>query len=450
MTKVAVDRIESQQDGLRFGDPIGCHYHWIEPDAVDAYGDTVRRVGSKVEPAAEAFERTASLSEDVFSGEAADMLRTRAGHRHEESVGVRDDLRGLGRAINAYSDVLRRHRDGPRAAARLRRVGRPRGPRPPHLAAGRDPPRRRPAEGGRRVGARLEGLPAVLRRQDRAARRPPVATRELVKALADHADVHPDKDGAKAVAAHHRRVEFGELRREAAEEAMEAVQAGDAAEAARHTVEVLKRREQAALGDLEELVLAERPPAEIQAQAEKVAALHRELTEARVDAREAEAVAEREQAQANRAARDLEDGRGRPPPDRRPARRPQGPARLGAAAGRCAAPPSVLGLDLEARHRVVAHRAAGQPPRVAQQRRTRTRTGRPAASSDTVVRSASVRAEVGRTSSSPVRPSRRRTSISAACTGIATSERPRRWSSASRPSATASATSIAETGSTRP
>jgi predicted nucleic acid-binding Zn-ribbon protein len=102
-------------------------------------------------------------------------------------------------------------------------------------------------------------------------------------------------------------VRFGELRREAAEEAMEAVQADDRADAAQRTVDGLKRREQSAFDDLEELVLAERPPAEIQAQADKVAALHRELTEARVEAREAETVADREQAQADRAARTLED-----------------------------------------------------------------------------------------------------------------------------------------------
>ena len=35
MTKVLVDRLETQQDSLRFGDPIGCSYHWLEPDKVD-------------------------------------------------------------------------------------------------------------------------------------------------------------------------------------------------------------------------------------------------------------------------------------------------------------------------------------------------------------------------------------------------------------------------------
>ncbi len=47
-------------------------------------------------------------------------------------------------------------------------------------------------------------------------------------------------------------------------------------------------------------------PEEIAAQTDKVQALHRELVEARVEARDAEVVADREQAQANRAARDLE------------------------------------------------------------------------------------------------------------------------------------------------
>jgi predicted nucleic acid-binding Zn-ribbon protein len=101
-------------------------------------------------------------------------------------------------------------------------------------------------------------------------------------------------------------VSFGELRREAAEEAMEAVQANDRAEAAQRTVDQLKRREQNALDQLEKMVLEERPPEEIQAQATKVQTLHRELAEARVEAHDAEQVADREQAQANRAARNLE------------------------------------------------------------------------------------------------------------------------------------------------
>ena len=307
MTRVAVDRIETQQDGLRFGDPIGCHYRWLEPDEVDTYGDTVRRVATKVELAVDAFERTSTLSEDVFAGEAADTLRERATRRHEESASVRDNLRGLGRAINVYSDVLRRHREG---LEELRAFAASKG------LEVRD----------NRIWPPVETLPGGSTQQQadawevdwkayqacfeakielRDARR--ASTRELIKALADHAGVHPDKDRKKFVAADANKVAFGELRREAAEEAMEAVRADDDAEAARRTVEALRRREQSALGSLEELVIAEAPPEEIQAQAAKVQALHRELVDARVEARDASAVADREQAQANRAARNLED-----------------------------------------------------------------------------------------------------------------------------------------------
>lgn len=306
MTKVLVDKLETQQDALQFGDPIGCGYHWLEPDKVDSYGDSVRRLAAKVELAVDGFERTATLSEEVFAGEAADTLRDRAGRRHEESATVRDNLLGLGRAINAYSDVLRRHREG---LEQLRAFATSRG-----LEVR-----------GNRIWPPVETLPgdATQKQADaweadwkayqecfeikielRDARR--ASTRDLVKALADHAGVHPDKDRAKFVAADANQVKFGELRREAAEEAMEAVEANDRAEAAQRTVDQLKRREQHALDQLERMVLEERPPAEIQAQAGKVQALHREVTEARVEAHEAEQVAEREQAQANRAARNLE------------------------------------------------------------------------------------------------------------------------------------------------
>ena len=303
MTRVVVDRIETQQDPLRFGDPIGCHYHWLEPGEVDSYGDSVRRLAAKVELAVDAFERTSTLSEDVFAGEAADTLRVRATRRLEESAAVRDHLRGLGRAINAYSDVLRRHREG---LEQLR-----------GFAVGKGLEVR-----DHRIWPPVETLPgdATQKQADawesdwkayqacfearielRDARR--AATRDLVKALAEHAGDHPDRDRAKLAAAGAQQVRFGELRREAAEEASEAVQAGDAAEAARGTVDGLRRREQTALGRLEELVLAEAPPQEVQAQAAKVQSLHRELTEARVEMRDAEVVAQREQAQANHAAR---------------------------------------------------------------------------------------------------------------------------------------------------
>ena len=307
MTRVVVDRIEVQQDGLQFGDPIGCGYHWLEPGKVDSYGDSVRRLAAKVELAVDAFERTATLSEEVFAGEAADTLRDRAGARHEESALVRDNLRGLGRAINAYSDVLRQHREG---LEQLRAYAAGRGLEirdnriwpPLETIAGDAPPKELDAW-ERDWKSYRECFETKIELRD--ARR--ASTRELIKALADHAGVHPDKDKQKLVAADAHRVTFGELRREAAEEALEAVQAGDRADAAQRTVDGLKRREQSALGSLEDMVLAERPPAEIQAQADKVAAVHHELTDARVEAREAEAIADREQAQANRAARDLED-----------------------------------------------------------------------------------------------------------------------------------------------
>jgi hypothetical protein len=306
VTKVVVDRIETQQDGLQFGDPIGCGYHWLEPDKIDSYGDSVRRLASKVELAVDGFERTATLSEEVFSGEAADTLRDRAGRRHEESVTVRDNLRGLGRAINAYSDVLRRHREGleqlrAHAASRGLEV---RGQRiwPPVETLPGDATQKQADAWEADWKAYQECFEMKIELRD--ARR--ASTRELVRALADYADVHPDKDKVKLVAADANQVKFGELRREAAEEAMEAVQANDHADAAQRTVDQLKRREQHALDQLEKMVLEERPPEEIQAQAAKVQTLHRELAEARVEAHDAEQVAEREQAQANRAARNLE------------------------------------------------------------------------------------------------------------------------------------------------
>jgi hypothetical protein len=320
MTRVVVDRIETQQDGLQLGDPIGCHYHWLDPDVVDSYGDSVRRLGGKVELATDAFERTATLSEDVFAGEAADALRDRAGRRHEESAAVRDNLRGLGRAINAYSDVLRRHREG-LEQLRADAVSRGLDVRdhriwPPVETIAGDAPQKDVDAWERDWRSYQECFETKIELRD--ARR--AATRDLVRALADHADVHPDKDRATVVPGNAHQVSFGELRREAAEEAMQAVEAYDAADTARRTVDVLKRREQGALGDLETLVLDERPAAEIQAQADTVAAIHRELVESRVEARDAEAVADREQTQADRAARTLEDAEaGRPRPVVEPA-----------------------------------------------------------------------------------------------------------------------------------
>ena len=306
MSRILVDRIEAQQDGLQFGDPIGCSYHWLDPATIDAYGDSVRRLATKVELAVDAFDRTATLSEDVFAGEAADMLRGRASRRLQESMLVRDNLRGLGRAINAYSDVMRRHREGLEqlhafASGRGLEV---RGNRiMPPVETIKDATQREldAWEAGWKAYRECFDLKIELRDVRRAS------TRELIRALAEFADAHPDKDRARLVAAHANQVRFGELRREAAQEAMEAVEAGDRAEAAQRTVEVLKRREQAALDSLEKLALADRPPEEIARQAERVAALHRELVESRTELRELDAAAGREHAEANRAARDLQD-----------------------------------------------------------------------------------------------------------------------------------------------
>ena len=220
---------------------------------------------------------------------------------------VRDNLRGLGRAINDYADVLRRHREGLeqlRADAVSRGLD-VRGQQiwPPVETIAGDAPQKELDGWERDWKGYRECFETKIALRD--ARR--AATRELIRALAEYVDVHPDKDRQQLVATGGNQVSFGELRREAAEEAMEAVEAGDHAEAAQRTVDALKRREQSALDSLETMVLDERPPAEIQAQADKVAAIHHELSDARVEAHEAEAVAEREQAQASRAARNLED-----------------------------------------------------------------------------------------------------------------------------------------------
>lgn len=313
MTRVVVDAIETQQDKLQFGDPIGCSYHWLEPDRVDAYGDSVRRLSAKVELAVDAFDRTATLSEDVFAGEAADSLRRRAGTRLEESTLVRDNLRGLGRAINAYSDVLRRHREGLEqlhalATAQGLEV---RGDRiMPPVETIKDATRKEMDawEASWKAYRACFDLKIELRDLRR------VSTRDLVRALAEFADVHPDKDRATLVAADANRVEFGELRRDAAEEALEAVQAGDRADAAQRTVEILRRREQIALDSLERLALADRPAEEIAAQADRVAALHRELVEARSEARDLAETADHEQTEAHRAARNLADAQSGTPP----------------------------------------------------------------------------------------------------------------------------------------
>ena len=275
MTRVLVDQIEVQQDGLRFGDPIGCSYHWLEPDQVDAYGDSVRRLAGKVELAVDGFERTATISEEVFAGEAADALRARAAHRHEESATVRDNLRGLGRAINAYSDVLRRHREG---LEQLRAYAASQGLEvrdnriwPPVETIAGDAPQKE----ARRVGARLEVLPGSASRPRSSCATPAgSSTRELIKALADYAGVHPDKDQAEA---RRGRRPPGGVRRAAARGRGGGARGGPGRRraptppTARSTA--LKRREQTRPRPARGAWCSRRrPPAEIQAQADKVAA----------------------------------------------------------------------------------------------------------------------------------------------------------------------------------
>lgn len=318
MTRVKADVFEVVSEAkapqLRFGDPIGCDYHWTEPGRIDSYGDSVRRLAKKVKSASEAFAETMQLPAESMAGEAADTLRERSTKRHEESEQVRSNLTGLGGAINDYAGVLRRHRDGLeqlKAYATSKHLE-IRGTRIfPPVETLKDATQKQADawEDAWKAYRECFDMKIELRDTRRAG------ARELVQALAKYADVHPDKDKAKIVAANPNKVKFGELRREAAEEAMEAVQAGDAAERAREVVDGLKRREQAALDSLEKMALADRPPEEIAAQADKVAALHRELGEARTEAREAEATATREQAEANRAARNLENaesGKSRP------------------------------------------------------------------------------------------------------------------------------------------
>ena len=316
MTKVLVDRIETQQDGLRFGDPIGCHYHWTEPDEVDAYGDSVRRLAGKVELAVDAFERTATLSEDVFAGEAADTLRERAGRRHEESVLVRDNLRGLGRAINAYSDVLRRHREGLeqlRAYAVSARASR--------CATTASGPRSRPSPATPRrrrwTPGSATGRPTRSASTPRSSCVTPAgpAPASWSRRSPTTPTCTPTRTRQKLVAANANQVKFGDLRREAAEEAMEAVQANDAVRRrpphgrrpqATRAVRPRRPREdgprgEAARGD---------PGPGRQGRRRSTASSSRPASRPARPRR----VADREQAQANRAARNLEAAEAGPAP----------------------------------------------------------------------------------------------------------------------------------------
>ncbi len=313
MTRIPVDALDSQEDRLQFGDPIDCAYHWLPPGKVDAYGDSVRRLSAKVELATDAFQRTATISEESFAGEAADTLRGRAEKRYEESVLVRDNLRGLGRAVNAYADVLRQHRDGLEqlrsfASGQALHIRGNSIVAPVATIAGDAPPRQIAAwEAQWKSYQQCFDLKIELRDTRR------VGTRDLVRALAEFADVHPDKDKQRHVAANSNKVKFGELRQEAAAEARDAIQARAHVDEARRLVVDLRRRELASLDSLKDMVDQERPVEEIRAQSAQVATLRQELGDAQVEAREAEIVAHREQAESNQAARRLADAEaGRP------------------------------------------------------------------------------------------------------------------------------------------
>lgn len=299
----AVDRSEP----LRFGDPLGCHYRWLDPERLSEYGAHLRRLANRVELAADGFGRAGNLPEESFAGEAADMLRRRAQRQEGEAGVVRDSLRALGRAVDDYAEVLTRHR---RALEELREVALARGLRveghkiwPPVDTL--------PGDSSQRDVDRWEADWKAyercfqLRIEIRDARRQ--GTRELVHALAEHAGVHPDEDRGARVAPGHGSVRFGELRREAADEAMEAVAARDEADALRSALDVLRRSEQQALGELERLALSGASPESLAAQADEVALLHREVSEARAGLREADAVADHEQGEADRAAHRLQD-----------------------------------------------------------------------------------------------------------------------------------------------
>ena len=91
MTRILVDTIETQQDKLQFGDPIGCSYHWLEPDRIDAYGDSVRRLAATVELA---------VGQDRYYAVAA---RTFADTRPGDLLLYEDSYRNISLAINRGS-----------------------------------------------------------------------------------------------------------------------------------------------------------------------------------------------------------------------------------------------------------------------------------------------------------------------------------------------------------
>ena len=292
-------------DELRFGDPIGCHYPHAEPRQVETYAESVRAVGVKVGVAETAFRATASMPEESFAGEAAESLRARATRRLEEADELGGHLRGVARAVADHADFLERHRQ---AIEALRELGLSRGLR---VEAHRIWP---PVETISAEATRAE-LDAWERdwksyqdcfeakREIIEARRE--AGRALVKAIAEHTGVRPEDVRRKQDEGGHGTIDFGHLRREAAEEALEAVQARDDLQAARSVVERLRAKYEGALDELERLLLANAPAEALAAQAGKVQLVDRELDGARAEARESAETFREERREADQAARDL-------------------------------------------------------------------------------------------------------------------------------------------------
>lgn len=300
-----------EEPGPRFGDPIGCAYHWVDPAEVDDYGAVLRRLAGRVELAADALARTAGMPEDDFAGEAADALRGRAQTRQQEAAALHEHLRGLGRAVDAHADVLRAHREG---LHDLRALAESRGLEvrdhrvwPPVSTLPGDATQDRVdawQDDWRAYQACFDL--AVELRETRRER-----TRDLVRALAEHAGVRPERDGAHLVLPARGEVSFGRLRERAAEEAMEAVRADEAADAARAHLAVARRSELAALDTLEQLLASGAPAEDVQAQIAAVAVLRDDTDRAGRAAEQADATAATEQAQAARAARHLHAAEGR-------------------------------------------------------------------------------------------------------------------------------------------
>lgn len=315
MTRVVASELHDDDEDARlvFGDPIGCHYRAVDPAEVEAYGDSLRAVATKVGLAETAFRATATMPEESFAGEAADALRGRASRRLEEAEALRDHLRTLGRALADHAGFLRRHRESLEALRDLAL-----------------------SHGLRVEGHRIQA-PAATVRGDASqreldaweadwkayqecfeAKRDIVAARReaghaLAAVVRETTGVTPADVDRTGEQSGHGRVDFGDLRRAAAAESMEAVEARDDLQAAQATVERLKGRYGRALDELERLVVGGASSDEVAAQASRVQLLDRELDSARAEAREASDTFQDERREAGAAVRELRDAQ-RPGP----------------------------------------------------------------------------------------------------------------------------------------